>query len=138
MTEDIKTVSLILDLSVFGHPILNEEINTITLHRRGRPTTNLERGIQSLRVLRAAWENMKNSKRAKFLVDNLRYDFDKVESVRDMVDRIHDSLDVLTEICLCHSKTTSASVFYQVVAINILLENGNGKFVFFTVSASFK
>lgn len=121
---------MILDLSIFEHPVLDEEINTITLNRRGGATTGSQRGLQSLRVVQAAWQNTKILKKAKHLVSNLKFDFGKDHHVEDIVNEIEKSLEILTEICLCHSKTTSASVFYQVIAINILLEGGNGKKVF--------
>lgn len=120
-------MSLILDLAIFGHPVLDEEINIITLNRLGGPMSGLSRMLQSLRVIKSVWNNVKILKRAKNLVRNLRFELDERTSAKKMLDRIDQNLDKVSEVSLCHSKTTSVSVFYQVVAINILLEGGNGE-----------
>lgn len=127
VTEDIKTDSLILDLSIFGHPVLDEKINRITLNRNGGPTSGLRKFIRSLRVIKAAWQNSQIIERAKNMVENLTFELNQDVCLEEMVMKIDDQIDNLTEISLCHGKTTSASVFYQVVAINILLEGGNGR-----------
>lgn len=89
--------------------------------------SGLSRILQSLRVIKSVWNNVKILKRAKNLVRNLTFELDERISAKKMLDRIDQNLDKVSEVSLCHSQTTSVSVFYQVVAINILLEGGNGE-----------
>lgn len=126
-TEDIKTVSLILDLAIFGHPVLDEEINNITLNRIGGPVTGTFKALQSLRVIKSVWHNAETLRKATNLVKNLTFVFDESKSLIEMVEKIDGNMATLTEVSICHSKATSVSVFYQVVAINILLEGGKGE-----------
>lgn len=127
ITEDIKTISHILDLAIFGHPVLDEEINSITLKRLGGPVTVTYRALQMLRVMKAVWQNAGILKKAINLTEKLKFVLDETRSLAEMVEKIDENLDILTEISVCHAKVTSVSVFYQIVAINILLEGGNGE-----------
>lgn len=127
VTENIKTISHVLDLAIFGHPVLDEEINRITLNRLGGPVTGIHRALQSLRVLKAVWQNADVLRKAMDLAGNLNFVLDESRSLAEMVRKIDENLDILTEVSVCHAKVTSVSVFYQVVAINMLLEGGTGE-----------
>lgn len=120
-----------MDLALFGHPVLNEEINNIVMNRLSGPTSSLVWIQQTWKMLKAIWNNANTVKKAKSLVDSLIFILDVDGSYREMLQKIIENIDILTEVSFCHSKATTVSIVYQIVTLNVLLEGEKSKLTSF-------
>lgn len=112
-----------MDLAVFGHPVLNESIHEMTKNRMGL-SPSLAHGTELIRVMKNAWKNIAGE--SKKIVDSLNFDLSENDPVLVNYNKIEGNFEGISEVAHFHSKTTAISVFYQIIAINIMLEGKTG------------
>ncbi|KAJ8916677.1 hypothetical protein NQ315_000322 [Exocentrus adspersus] len=121
VSENIKTSSTILDLAIFGHPVLDDKLNTICKNVRGiTPLSTMLK--EFVRMLHLALRNLSTCKEMKEMVFNFKITVSEDQPVMENYKRIERALAKLPYIVKCHTLTSSVSVFYQAVAMNVLLE----------------
>ncbi|XP_056640414.1 uncharacterized phosphotransferase YvkC-like isoform X1 [Diorhabda sublineata] len=117
--SEVHVSGLILDLAIFGHPVLDKKIHEIIKNRFGiaSPFVLLK---DIYRVMKNSWYDIVSD--AKKLVDRVELKLKKTDDVPGIYKNINDSLINLGEVAVCHTKTSAVSVFYQIIAMNIMLE----------------
>ncbi|KAJ8967032.1 hypothetical protein NQ314_003149 [Rhamnusium bicolor] len=124
VSEKVRISSTILDLAIFGHPVLDEKQNQLAKNMLG--VTPLLRMLKkNLFVMNLARTNHETYRKIKETKVNIEIKTDDPVSL--IYKKIEDFSNELLETFLHHYRTTSVSVFYQVVAMNVLLENSKGK-----------
>ncbi|CAG9815135.1 unnamed protein product [Phaedon cochleariae] len=113
--------SLILDLAIFGHPVLNEEINELLVNRLGI-TPALKKLKETWGIIGLARKLKLIVQQAQSLTKELNYNSRENAALSEIVENIFSTFGTLVEIALCHSGTSTVSVFYQIVLMNIMLE----------------
>ncbi|XP_028141346.1 putative phosphoenolpyruvate synthase isoform X1 [Diabrotica virgifera virgifera] len=118
----VHVSGLVMDLAIFGHPVLDDKIHEVIKNRFGIASTlTLTKDIT--RIMSHAWVD--NAGKAKILVNDLNLDVKDGDDVRTIFMKIDGSLDTMGEVSLCHVKTSSVSVFFQIIAMNIMLERNS-------------
>ncbi|CAH1955179.1 unnamed protein product [Acanthoscelides obtectus] len=120
VAKEVHVSSLILDLAIFGHPVLDNKLNHILIKRNGI-TPIISKVKDFLRVINAV---LKNKQILKESVEAAkRISLEELKGPMPIIyNKIKEALKDLEIVALCHSRTSTVSVFYQVVAINVLLE----------------
>ncbi|XP_076267913.1 rifampicin phosphotransferase-like [Rhynchophorus ferrugineus] len=118
--KEIEMPSKILDLAIFGHVVINEHINQIVLDRLG-PSKKMEDVKELLRMLSYSWNSKKLVKKAEKLANTLDYCIDDGDEPRTVLQKIKAKLNTLEILCYYHGIITSASVFWQIISMNILI-----------------
>ncbi|XP_050499805.1 uncharacterized phosphotransferase YvkC isoform X1 [Diabrotica virgifera virgifera] len=117
--QDIEVSSITVDLAIFGHRVIDKNLNDICNKIRECST-----GYDTLRTLlwsiKCAWQNHDINKRAQNLVKTLDFETASLQELYDKIDRALATN--VEEIARCHSHTTGVSVFYQMLTMNIILE----------------
>lgn len=119
--------STILDLAIFGHPVLDEKMNHICRKIRGlTPSINFLKEV--LEMLRLAIKNRSIHKEMMELVSDLKINVNFDDSPLENYEKIEAVLAKLPYVLNRHAQASSLSVFYQVVAMNILLEGSKSEY----------
>lgn len=118
--------STILDLAIFGHPVLDEEMNEICKNFRGF-SSSINILIETLEMLRLAVKNHSTYKEMEEMVSNLEINISPEDLPLENYKKIDNILAKLPYILKCHAQSSSVSVFYQIVAMNVLLEGSKSK-----------
>ncbi|XP_072378304.1 rifampicin phosphotransferase-like [Diabrotica undecimpunctata] len=117
--QEIEASSITVDLAIFGHRVIDKNLNDICNKIR-EPSTGYDTFSTLLWSIKCAWQNHDVNKRAQNLVRTLDL---KGSSLQEIYDKIDTALATnVEEIAICHSHTTGTSVFYQMLTMNILLE----------------
>ncbi|VEN34433.1 unnamed protein product [Callosobruchus maculatus] len=121
VAKDVQVSSLILDLAIFGHPVLDNKLNDILIQRNGitPPTIKLK---EFLRAMKAVFQNKQTLKESVDACNRINLEELTKGSISTIYRKIAEALNELEIVAMCHSRTTTVSVFYQVVVINTLLE----------------
>ncbi|CAG9857640.1 unnamed protein product [Phyllotreta striolata] len=119
LRRDVHVSSTIVDLAIFGHPVLDEAINESALKRMGASSLWFQMA-EPLRVMSNDWRDLVGL--SKRLVDGLDLDLSIDDDPSANYRKIDGSFEDIVEVCTCHSKTSAVSVFYQIIAMNVLLE----------------
>nr|XP_023023287.1 uncharacterized protein LOC111511504 [Leptinotarsa decemlineata] len=120
VSKEIQMSSKILDLAVFGHSVLDEKMNEMFVNKLG-VTSALDAIMEFFRIFNSARKMKETLAEAKQLVNNLNLDYKENEPPSSIFRRIDDALEDVSRVSICHCKTTSVSVLYQVIVMNILL-----------------
>lgn len=116
--------STLVDLAIFGHPVLDEKLNQSILNIRG--VTPLSRIIETtLKMMNNAWTNHETYRRMKETKFDIGLKID--DSLLTIYKKIEDFSYKLIPIGLGHCLTSSVSAFYLIITMNVLLENSKGK-----------
>ncbi|XP_015836216.1 rifampicin phosphotransferase-like isoform X2 [Tribolium castaneum] len=119
----IELISKIVDLAIFGHPIINEKIHYLSLNRFG-PIGSLEQFKELYTMIKLAWCNEKNAKMSKTINETYQVGIDTTrDTLKDIYNKIDKSLNKMAEVLLLHCYTTRTSVSYQIFAMTVLAEN---------------
>lgn len=118
--------SNILDLAIFGHPVLDEKMNDICINMRGVASSiNILKEV--LGLLKLALKNKNIPREMKEMVSDLPADLKIEDPLLENYKKIDNLLYKLPYVIKNHAETSSVSVFYQVLAMNILLEGSQSK-----------
>nr|CAI5849627.1 unnamed protein product [Callosobruchus analis] len=121
VAKNIHVSSLILDLAIFGHPVLDNKLNNILIKRNG--ITPLKPKLKEfLRAMRAILQNKRTLKESIDVCNRINLEELTSAPMEMMYRKISEALEKLETVAMCHSRTTTVSVFYQVIVINTLLE----------------
>ncbi|CAH0549548.1 unnamed protein product [Brassicogethes aeneus] len=112
----------VMDLAIFGHPVVNEKIKKIAIARYGA-ASRLTLLKELFNFIKQAWNSKKSLAKMLREMGGLKIEFRKDQTLKEMHDVIDDAIERLGFICTSHCGTTNASIFYQIIAINLLLEN---------------
>lgn len=115
-----------MDLAIFGHPVLDDNLNDIIISRRGAISSSAALW-QLWRILKVAWYSKDTLKLSRKTAGQMDLHLDINAPLSMNYNKINAALDDVVQVAICHSKLTSVSVLYQVIAMNVLLEGKNGK-----------
>ncbi|KAJ3650727.1 hypothetical protein Zmor_017373 [Zophobas morio] len=120
-----KTITLsqkILDLAIFGHPIIDENIHSLALARFG-VTSGREQLRELLIAIKIAWRNEDSAKLSKYLAKTIDINIDKErDTLKDIYVKINDVFDTVVQLVDLHCCTTRTSITYQIFAMMVLAE----------------
>ncbi|XP_044260327.1 putative phosphoenolpyruvate synthase isoform X2 [Tribolium madens] len=121
--KEIDLLLKIVDLAIFGHPIINEKIHYLSLNRFGSIGT-LDQFKQLFTMIKLAWCNEKHAKMSKTINETYQIGIDTTrDTLNDIYVKIDKSLDKMAEVLLLHCYTTRTSVSFQIFAMTVLAEN---------------
>lgn len=107
---------------MFGHPILNEHIHTLVKNRHGVKTA-LADILELLKMVKEAWLNDSRVRKITDLTRTLDIKIQPNDSMKTMYVKIDSCLEHMVDIYNCHMHISGTSIFYQIVAMIILVEN---------------
>ncbi|CAH1141478.1 unnamed protein product [Phyllotreta striolata] len=118
-TDEINVSDITLDLAIFGHQIMDERINLLIKNRMGSSSAwNKLKEVYS--TLPTAWKYKEHLESARSVLKQMDLNG---KSLKELYEKIEVGIQNVEELCILHSKTSKSSVFYQICAINILLES---------------
>lgn len=109
------------DLSVFGHFVRNEEMASVVLRRYG-PVSKLQKLKNLCHTIRDAWNAESRLERAIATNENVDIRIEINDDAVEAYEKIKKYLGTVYEMSEHHMIASEASVFYQFVAMNILLQ----------------
>lgn len=114
-------------MAVFGHPVTDEKLHAVALSRFGV----MSKFTKYRTLLKSTIEAFKGDtfvRKAAELAGNFKcQQLTKHKSALDKFNSIYEKLEDLYKATGYHSKVTRASLFHQIVAMNILAEGSEGK-----------
>lgn len=125
--KDISVFNHMVDLAVFGRPVLTEEINEKALARYG-PLVGFKK-VKELLVM------ISNNLRAKKLVKNIIQqelnvviNLDERDSIINIFEKIDKEIPKIIYINYTHCQISSLSVFCSFLALNLLMRGDKGEY----------
>jgi hypothetical protein len=123
VSKTVNITSKIVDLAIFGHPIINETIHSLSLGRFG-PAGALHNLKELVQMVQIAWRNDENVKLSKTIARTVDVGIDRQrDTPEDIYVKIDNFLEKLLQVLQLHCLTTRTSVSYQVFAMSVLAEN---------------
>nr|CAH7719421.1 unnamed protein product [Callosobruchus chinensis] len=121
VAKKIQTSSIILDLAIVGHPVLDNKLNEILIRRNGITplTTKLK---EFSRAIKAVLQNKRILQKSIDACNKINLEELTNGPMNMMYRKITEALVDLETVATCHSTTSTVSVFYQVIVMNVLLE----------------
>lgn len=113
-----------IDIAIFGHPVGNEKMHATAQARFG-VNTPLKRFKSLIGNSKLAW----NSKRSKDTVTRhvkKELNIENCSTAAEVYEKINEGIHTFRVICYEHCCITRVSIFYQFLAMNILVEGSNG------------
>ncbi|XP_060534169.1 prodigiosin synthesizing transferase PigC-like isoform X2 [Cylas formicarius] len=119
--KTVQMSSRILDLAIFGHQVMNEKINQIVLNRLGE-VRSLKLAKESLRLWYWARKGEMVRDQAAEFSKSLDFKIKDDDGSKEIYDKIDNKLEELAKAGYLHAINTGSSVFYQIIAMNILVQ----------------
>lgn len=120
---DLETHAV--DLAIFGHIVLNEELLEISLKRHGAM-----KGVKALKHFitlgKKTWNNNKVLQAVLRHNNYWQIKFAPSYSPSMMLEKIEDQFDQLTTLFAHHIHTSTTSIIYQMAAMLTMTENSKG------------
>ncbi|RZC38860.1 PPDK N, DUF4137, and/or SBF domain containing protein [Asbolus verrucosus] len=122
VSKTVKLSSKIVDIAIFGHPVINETIHSLALEKFGVVSTaNVVKDL--VEMFKTAWRNEEYLKKLKNEVENFDLKIDNErDTIKDVYAKINSSLNKTADVFQLHGLTTRTSVTYQIMSMTILAE----------------
>lgn len=117
-------MSKAVDIAIFGHLVGNAEMHKVATARFGINSA-ITKFIHSIEHLQLAW-NSNRSKTIAFAHAQKDLQLQNCQTATEIHEQIHRGLKMFTDACVQHCSITRVSIFYQFVAMNVLVERSDG------------
>ncbi|KAL3270914.1 hypothetical protein HHI36_021421 [Cryptolaemus montrouzieri] len=120
-TKQMDITFKMVDLAVFGHPVLNEDLHRLAIERFGI-FTEFAKMKQFAIIFTLVWKAPGEMERMISTMEDLDFKIGRKDTAMDMYEKIIRVMDVYVDLAKTHCLISLISVVYQTLSMITLME----------------